>query len=151
MFGKTKNDGQGFFPSLLKDLMNFPNVKVIRTSSRWQVVNLALLVLQPESARGSGFFIIHLIESNKFYFFPSGFYFLALKAKGSVTGIGAQEEKPRRHPSEFILIESFLSSFMASSLERFRILTLACPAFGFRCVAHPCETHSLGKKGVGKS
>lgn len=96
------------------------------------MVNLALLILQRGSAKESGFFIIHVIESNKFYFFPSGFYFLALKANGSVTGIVSQEERPWWHSSKSIFIDPFFSSFTASSLERFGILILADTALGFK-------------------
>lgn len=90
------------------------------------MVNLALFILQQGSARGSGFFIIHPKESNKFYFLPSGFYFFALKANGSDAGTGPQgdTEKTRRHSFKSVFIQPFLSSLTASSSEGLSIPTL---------------------------
>lgn len=40
---------------------------------------------------GFGLFAIRPVESNQFYFLSGNFYIFALKANGSVTGIGPQE------------------------------------------------------------
>lgn len=56
-----------------------------------------------------GLFIIHSAESNKFYFLPRGFSIFALRANGSVTGNGPQEEC-EKDPSKSILSSPSLLS-----------------------------------------
>lgn len=60
-----------------------------------------LLHLEAWECQRFGLFIIHPVQSHKLYFLPSGFYFIALKAGGSVSGIGLKKNVRKTQAAAF--------------------------------------------------